>query len=121
MLSRFGIYAQRRSRRGTSQVPIRFVTEDGFQLGQWVNTVRSRKKTGSLRTEYAKQLEELPRCTWTPKADKWGRADALLPEYVNEPPALFLPRVSVAPWCCDGGEVGRSGGSFDRKRARRAT
>ena len=71
-------------KNGTSRVPNRYETEDGFQLGQWVNTVRSRKKTGSLRPEYVKQLEQLADWTWTPKADSWGRAHALLLRFVDE-------------------------------------
>lgn len=51
---------------GTSQVPNRYETEDGFQLGQWVNALRPRKKNGSLRPENAKQVEELPGWTWAP-------------------------------------------------------
>ena len=77
---------------GTSQVPFQYVTEDGFQLGQWVNTVRSRKKTGSLRTENAKQLEELPGWTWTPKADSWGRAYELLLQYIKENGDALVPQ-----------------------------
>lgn len=80
---------------GTSQVPTQYVTEDGFQLGQWVNTARSRKKAGSLRTEYARQLEELAGWTWTPKADSWGRAYERLLEYVKKHGDALVPQSYV--------------------------
>ena len=80
---------------GTSRVPFQYVTEDGFQLGQWVNTLRSRKRTGSLRTEYSKQLEELPGWTWTSKADSWGRAYELLLEYVKKHGDALVPQSYV--------------------------
>jgi hypothetical protein len=80
---------------GTSQVPNQYVTEDGFQLGQWVNTARSRKKAGSLRTEYAKQLEELAGWTWTPKADSWWRAYERLLEYVEKHGDALVPQSYV--------------------------
>ncbi len=80
---------------GTSQVPNSYQTEDGFPLGQWVNTVRSRKKAGSLRPENVKHVEELPGWSWTPKADSWGRAYELLLEYVNENGDALVPQSYV--------------------------
>jgi hypothetical protein len=91
---------------GTSQVPFQYVTEDGFQLGQWVNTARSRKKAGSLRTENAKQLEELPGWTWTPKADSWGRAYELLLEYVKGNGDALVPQSYVVDGFSLGAWVG---------------
>lgn len=64
--------------RGTSQVPNRYETEDGYALGSWLNTVRGRGVKGSLEPERMKQLEALPAWTWTPKADSWERAFNLL-------------------------------------------
>jgi superfamily II DNA or RNA helicase len=77
---------------GTSRVPTGYEAEDGFRLGQWVNTVRSRKKSGSLRPENMKQLEQLPGWTWTPKADSWGRAYELLAEYVKKHGDALVPQ-----------------------------
>lgn len=82
-------------KNGTSRVPNGYETEDGFQLGQWVNTVRARKKNGSLRPEYVKQLEQLADWTWTPKADSWGRAHALLLRFVDEHGDALVPQSYV--------------------------
>jgi len=89
---------------GTSQVPFQYVTEDGFQLGVWLNTARSRKKAGSLSTENAKQLEGLPGWTWTPKADSWGVAYERLLEYVKKhgnarvPQSYVVDGFSLGAW-----------------------
>ncbi|TRW79285.1 helicase [Mycolicibacterium sp. 018/SC-01/001] len=81
---------------GTSQVPFRYVTEDGFQLGAWVNTVRSRKRTGSLSVANSKQMASLPDWSWTPKADRWERAYSLLMAYVEERGDALVPQSYVA-------------------------
>lgn len=89
---------------GNSQVPSHFVTEDGFELGPWVSAARSRKKAGSLRAEYAKQLEDLPGWTWTPKADSWERAYDLLLDYVKKrgdarvPQSFIVDGFSLGAW-----------------------
>lgn len=78
--------------RGTSQVPNQYVTADGFPLGQWVNAVRSRHKTGSLRAEFVKQVERLTGWSWTPKADSWDRAYKVLLQYVEEHGNALVPQ-----------------------------
>lgn len=91
---------------GTSHVPFQYVTEDGTQLGQWVNAARSRKQNGSLRAESAKQLEELPGWSWAPKADGWGRAYARLLAYVMENGDALVPQSYVVDGFSLGAWVG---------------
>ena len=78
--------------RGTSQVPNRYETEDGYALASWLNTVRGRGVKGSLEPERMKQLEALPAWTWTPKADSWDRAFNLLLQYVEEHGNALVPQ-----------------------------
>lgn len=109
--SRLVKYAKK---NGTSQVPFHYETEDGFPLGQWVNTLRSRKKSGSLRPENVKQAEELPDWTWAPKADRWGRAYELLLEYVKENGDALVPQSYVV----DGFSLGAWVGAQRRNHAK---
>ncbi|MEU9806882.1 Helicase associated domain protein [Mycobacterium sp. NPDC050853] len=91
------------SRNGNSQVPTAYETKDGFKLGQWVNTVRSRKKRGSLSPENVRQLEQLAGWTWTPKADTWTRAYELLIKYVRTHGDAVVPQA----YAVDGFSLGR--------------
>ena len=80
---------------GTSQVPHRYMTEDGYRLGQWVNTLRARGRHGSLEPEQVKQLEALPGWKWAPKTESWDNAYELLLDYVKEHGDALVPQSYV--------------------------
>jgi hypothetical protein len=62
------------------------VTEDGFNLGNWVNTQRGRKKRHS--TERVYRLEGLTRWTWDAQEAVWGEGFSVLEKFVaREGPA----------------------------------
>jgi hypothetical protein len=97
---------------GDSRVPNRYEA-DGFALGQWVNTVRSRGLKGALTAERIKQLEALPGWTWTPKADSWDRAYDLLLQYVEGHGNGLVPQ----SYWADGFALGAWVGAQRRKHA----
>ena len=49
---------------GHSQPPSKFVSDDGFRLGGWVNVRRTAYGRGKLSQERISQLEALPGWTW---------------------------------------------------------
>jgi hypothetical protein len=64
---------------------------DGVQIGAWARKQRSLHKSGSLSTERARQLAELPGWTWSVQGDKWTAAYALLRSYAEREGSARLP------------------------------
>ena len=58
-------------------------TVDGYRLGEWVNTQRSKHAKGTLDADRQRRLQELPGWTWDPLADKWEEGFSRLLDYVE--------------------------------------
>ena len=56
---------------GHAQVPMKYVTENGFHLGTWVSRQRSTYKVGVLAQEYQEALEQIPEWSWTKSVTSW--------------------------------------------------
>ena len=52
------------AREGTARVPLTFKTDDGFALGQWVNSRRGNFKKNKLDADKVALSEALPGWVW---------------------------------------------------------
>ena len=80
---------------GHARVPPKYVTDDGYKLGQWVSNLRMRRS--GLDPEKACQVEAVPGWTWDPYAEQWDEGFRYLVDYVKEygdarPPRDFVSR-----------------------------
>jgi len=66
---------------GDSQVPLRHITIDGFNLGQWVGSQRKKRKL--LSDDRVLRLESLNGWSWGVLNDEWKRGFECLREYVE--------------------------------------
>jgi hypothetical protein len=69
-------------RTGHARAPTSY-TNDGYRLGQWVNTQRSRYTKGTLDAERQHRLENLPGWSWGSFAERWEGGFSRLQEYVK--------------------------------------
>ena len=58
-------------------------TVDGYKLGTWVDTQRSRNSEQSLEADRRRRLQDLPGWTWDTQADKWEEGFHRLLDYVE--------------------------------------
>ncbi|WP_436838163.1 helicase associated domain-containing protein [Nocardia amamiensis] len=80
---------------GTGRVPLRYVTVDGYKLGNWVNTQRRKYHAGELTTEQISALETLG-MDWQPFETLWHRAIDALVAYRKEHGTADVPQKYVA-------------------------
>jgi superfamily II DNA or RNA helicase len=66
---------------GHARVPGRFKSEDGFNLGKWVSSLRKRK--GLLTLDKVRRLEELPKWSWNLFMDAWEEGFSYLIQFVE--------------------------------------
>jgi hypothetical protein len=74
---------------GSTRVPQRFKTKDGFALGIWVSSQRA--KEDSLSVERRNLLESLKGWSWDPHTDRWNEGFANLQEYVKKNGSARVP------------------------------
>jgi superfamily II DNA or RNA helicase len=67
---------------GNAQVPDKFITADGFPLGNWVGTNRLIENSKSAQRKQL--LEKIPGWTWNPFADQWMESFEELAQFVIE-------------------------------------
>ncbi|NDE76849.1 MAG: helicase, partial [Proteobacteria bacterium] len=65
---------------GHCRVPANHVTGDGYRLGQWVNSQRTKRTT--MSAERKSRLEALPGWTWGARETQWEEAFARLGAFV---------------------------------------
>jgi hypothetical protein len=70
------------SREGNARVPGKFITADGFPLGNWVGTNRLIENSKSVQRRQL--LEKIPGWTWNPFADQWMDSFEELAQFVIE-------------------------------------
>jgi hypothetical protein len=64
---------------------------DGYKLGTWVNTQRSRYRTQRLSSSRAARLEALRGFTWEPRDDAWARGLESFRLFVHQHGHAYVP------------------------------
>ncbi|OSC23266.1 hypothetical protein B8W67_19895 [Mycolicibacillus koreensis] len=67
---------------GHARVPRRWVTDSGFNLGNWVDRNRRRYRSGSMPRYQVEQLEQIPGWAWNPR-DSWDEGISELRRFVD--------------------------------------
>lgn len=110
---------------GTLEVPLNYVTKDGFKLGRWLDSQRTRKKRNAqgAEAELAK-LEELG-MVWTTRADSaWEKNYQKAKAYfeangsLNLPPNYCAERTNLWKWVCHQRDAYKAG-RLDPERIRK--
>jgi superfamily II DNA or RNA helicase len=70
------------NKNGDSDVPVDFITKDGFKLGSWCST--RRKDKHKLTPEKINQLECLPGWTWNKLDSQWNESYEKYIKYIDE-------------------------------------
>lgn len=71
-------------------VPAEYITQDGFKLGVWLCTQRTKKRTGKLIQSQIQKLETIG-MIWDPDADFWKAAYESARQYHKEHGDLLVP------------------------------
>ncbi|MEI6446894.1 MAG: Helicase associated domain protein [Actinomycetes bacterium] len=74
---------------GTTRVPARYVTPDGFRLGTWVNAQRQRKDT--LSESRIESLESVSDWVWDPYEARWERGYSALGAFASREGHCLVP------------------------------
>ena len=69
---------------GNARVPWKYVTPDGFKLGNWVSSQRKNKSKNLLSQDRVERLEALPGWSWDPITEQWEEGFEQLQSYVNQ-------------------------------------
>jgi superfamily II DNA or RNA helicase len=78
----FGLLEQYVEHYGDARVPKAY-SAGGYPLGSWISTQRSWHSRGTLATERARRLQELPGWTWDPRMSQWEEGFSHLVHYVD--------------------------------------
>ncbi len=81
-------------REGHVKVPGKYITEEGIDLGSWVQAQRAHFKKGKLPKEQKESLEQLPKWRWktlTPES-AWNEKFQLLRQYTKRKGNSTVPR-----------------------------
>ena len=98
----FGKLMQFVEREGHAEVP-RHHTENGFELGVWVDTQRSKLKKGELPQTRRERLSALPGWTWEALVTAWEQGFAHLESFVAREGHARVP----GKWREDGYRLGQ--------------
>ena len=77
---------------GHARVPQSYKTEDGYQLGAWVNTKRVDKKKNKLTPEQITRLESLDGWVWDVSEFRWVQGFSYIKAYVEQEGHSRVPR-----------------------------
>ena len=81
---------QYRAARGHLNTPLRYITPDGFQLGQWLVKQRQFRRNGWLPDDRIEALDKLD-IVWDPSEDRWAATYQLAREWHAEHGHLNIP------------------------------
>jgi superfamily II DNA or RNA helicase len=81
--TKYALAVQFSKREGHANIPQRH-TENGIELGSWINGQRTNYANGKLSQFYIECLEELPGWVWNPKQAAWTTNYLMLCEFVQE-------------------------------------
>lgn len=85
------LYAERYFiEHGEINIPINYITTDGFPLGVWISQQRNKYKKGKLSLEQIKLLEKL-KIVWNPHNAFWNEGFKYAKEYYNKHGDLNIP------------------------------
>lgn len=70
-------------REGHSNVPSKYISEDGFNLGSWISRQRTAYRQGRLLEDRKRALEQLPGWIWDARVVKWFENFKHLREYAK--------------------------------------
>ncbi len=84
---------------GNTDVPLRYVTPDGYNLGRWVSNVRKGKLENEISTERIAKLESISSWSWGKGAldERWEFGFKALEQYVKEFGHSRVPAHYVTP------------------------
>jgi hypothetical protein len=74
---------------------VSYTSEDGYRLGAWVNSQRSRFREGKLTDEQIEQLKRFPGWTWGASDSKWENAFGHPAKYADTHRTTRVPRGHV--------------------------
>lgn len=89
---------------GHTRVPQRYVTEDGYALGQWVATTRRHYTRGGLAPDRVACLEALPKWAWNTTEQAWFEMFDALQRFAADSGHIDIPNDLTAhgrdlkPW-----------------------
>ncbi len=90
-------------KHGHCSPTVRFVTADGFALGDWVGRQRESYRDGSMSADRIRRLEAMPRWSWVGQRSRWESAFRRMLAYVGEFGDAYVPKGYV---CEDGFRLG---------------
>ncbi len=101
----FGLLVAYVEAHGNARVPPRYSTPDGFKLGNWCTSQRSKRRADSLDVERVAALDTL-HFTWNPHDDKFEHGLAELASYVRARGNARVRKMKTTPsgfelglWC----------------------
>jgi superfamily II DNA or RNA helicase len=78
--------------RGHARVTKRYVADDGYRLGQWVDVQRIAMRSGTLSQARSARLEAQPGWDWERTDDSWEKALAHLVAFVERTGHSMVPK-----------------------------
>ncbi|KAJ1446310.1 helicase associated domain-containing protein, partial [Pelagophyceae sp. CCMP2097] len=112
---------------GTSLVPYKFVTKDGFKLGKWVESQRQAYHEDELAPEFREQLE-IVQFKWDvpiESSEKWEEHFSLLQAYKAEQGDCLVPKnfkqdgTRIGLWVYDQRQLYKTGKGLSQDRVER--
>ncbi|BBY53993.1 hypothetical protein MKOR_12440 [Mycolicibacillus koreensis] len=92
------------AKHGHGRVPARYVTADGYCLGQWVVNQREIYRSGDISTDRITRLEALHGWAWSDLDSKWEQGFAELSAYVAKHGHSRVPQCHIT---ADGYRLGQ--------------
>ena len=98
-----------------TKVPQKYISLDGYPLGNWVGTQRRNKTQNFLTQDYIDRLETLTGWIWDSYADQWEAGFKQLQHYLKEHGNPYVPINYVSP---DGYTLGNWVGTQRRNKTK---
>ena len=88
----YGLLERYTKENGNSRVPRRFITSDGYKLGDWLGKQKKDYKEQSLSVDRTKKLELFDDWVWDNWDEQWNLAFDALVKYQKEHLSTLLPK-----------------------------